>query len=107
VAVSSLSEDIQNRIIEAYHTGEKPITMGTRVCVFKPRVQVIDNWGYCNGECDGGDGGDYCYTSTPEYSTGECVWPEDNNFADAANTPWTTYKGSIIIVPEDRPIPPI
>ncbi|HTK04012.1 MAG TPA: hypothetical protein VL500_00340 [Candidatus Eisenbacteria bacterium] len=26
------------------------------VCVYKPRVQVLDNWGVCNGSCNGGSG---------------------------------------------------
>lgn len=28
------------------------ISLGDRVCVFKPKVQVKDNWGWCNGLCD-------------------------------------------------------
>ena len=32
-------------------------------CVFRPRVQMLDNWGVCNGTCVGGPGGDgnLCY----------------------------------------------
>ena len=31
---------------------EKGLTDTSKVCVFQPRVQVLDNWGWCTGECD-------------------------------------------------------
>ncbi|MEA3249028.1 MAG: hypothetical protein U9Q03_01575 [Patescibacteria group bacterium] len=34
-------------------------------CVFKPRVQMLDNWGVCNGTCLGGPGGDLCFNGSP------------------------------------------
>ncbi|MCB9798837.1 hypothetical protein H6758_03880 [Candidatus Nomurabacteria bacterium] len=30
---------------------EYDVGVGDKVCVFKPRVQVKDNWGWCNGMC--------------------------------------------------------
>jgi len=33
-------------------------------CVFKPRVQVLDNWGVCNGSCSGDPGGSMCFNSS-------------------------------------------
>ncbi len=31
-------------------------------CVYQPKVQVLDNWGWCNGKCVGGaDGTDGCH----------------------------------------------
>jgi len=74
------------------------------VCVFKPRVQVIDNWGYCNGWCVDNDagpekGGNYCYTPDPKSSEGECAWPSDFSTTDRDHAPWTEYKGNIVIIP--------
>ncbi|MDD4477192.1 MAG: hypothetical protein PHY40_03480, partial [Patescibacteria group bacterium] len=31
---------------------------GSLVCAFKPKVQVMDNWGWCSGNCGGAEG---CY----------------------------------------------
>lgn len=34
-------------------------------CVFRPRVQILDNWGVCNGSCPGEPGGNSCFNSGP------------------------------------------
>ncbi|HQF57028.1 MAG TPA: hypothetical protein PK831_00790 [Candidatus Magasanikbacteria bacterium] len=56
-----------------------------KYCVYKPKIQVKDNWGWCNGSCKSNstDGNLGCYES-------EC----SNSNADS----WTTYPGKIIIV---------
>jgi hypothetical protein len=83
------------------------------VCAFKPKVQIEDNWGWCNGSCTkvyvngnpvGGD--------TPAEQIG-CynAWPAPNG-RDPNNTynqcetpvpdkinPWTEYKQYVIMVP--------
>ena len=64
-----------------------------------PKVQVLDNWGWCSGECKGGtygakgmeNGG--CYEDN-DY--GDCV--PSNNITDFVN-PWINYKGTIKINP--------
>ena len=33
------------------------LSFGDRYCAFKPRVIIIDNWGWCNGTCDAAAGG--------------------------------------------------
>jgi hypothetical protein len=82
-------------------TAEKLYRLGLTptswVCVYKPRVQVMDNWEWCNGSC--GDPAD------PERNTG-CYAQLPNprgGFTDqcdvTSNSPWTTYKGSIIVIP--------
>jgi hypothetical protein len=55
-------------------------------CVFKPRVQLMDNWNWCNGSCPGGPGGDRpgCYFL-------ECAY---------ADGPWTSFAGRVIVVPK-------
>ena len=61
------------------------------VCIFKPRVQILDNWRWCNGTCSGVSG---CYS---DGSIDKC----DPNFDDKGNTfyPWTEYKGAIVVIP--------
>lgn len=54
-------------------------------CVFKPRVQLTDNWGWCNGDCAGAGRG--CY--------------EDDCGLDRPNEPhWTYFAGKVIVVPK-------
>jgi hypothetical protein len=58
---------------------EGKIGVGERFCVFKPRVQLLDNWGACNG--DGGKG----FSGTDSF--GDCY--------DVSNA--TSYQGNIIV----------
>jgi hypothetical protein len=50
---------------EAYRRliGRAGFTNDTEICVFRPAVQVVDNWGWCNGTCDDGNGNERngCY----------------------------------------------
>ena len=65
-----------------------------RICVFKPKVQVLDNWGWCNGTCGGENG---CYGSglgNEEPGNNQCDGQGDGS------DPWTEYNGYIIIAPE-------
>lgn len=66
------------------------------VCVYVPKVQVLDNWGWCNGTCNGVNG---CYNdkkvgTAPIY---ECA---PTNQLGSSN-PWTRYKGQIIVIPSE------
>jgi hypothetical protein len=62
-------------------------------CVFKPAVQLKDNWGWCNGSCGsaGTSGGVGCYDRSvgaiPQY---EC---EDNIGA------YTPFAGQVVVTP--------
>ncbi len=60
-------------------------------CVFKPRVQLKDNWGWCNGTCPGRAHG--CYDASPA-GTNEC------NPADSRFDHWTSFTGRVIVVPK-------
>ncbi|MFA5128852.1 MAG: hypothetical protein WC445_02675 [Patescibacteria group bacterium] len=53
-------------------------------CVFKPRVQLTDNWGWCNGDCTGTGRG--CYLSDCDIGD---VQPH-----------WTSFAGRVIVVPK-------
>ncbi len=55
-------------------------------CEFVPRVQVMDNWGWCSGSCITGGG---CYNGAPK----QC----DNTMF--VNDHWVNYGNKIIIKP--------
>jgi len=57
------------------------------VCVFQPKVQVLDNWGWCNGGVN--NEGFYGETSADECGS-------------TSNEAWTTYNNKIIIVPPKK-----
>ena len=58
-------------------------------CVYQPKLQVKDNWGWCTGLCRGGAGGDGCYEKA---SGGECSSAES----------FIPFGGRIIVRPSAR-----
>ncbi|MBI5023309.1 MAG: hypothetical protein HZC05_04100 [Candidatus Magasanikbacteria bacterium] len=57
-------------------------------CKFTPKVQVLDNWGWCNGTCKTND------------VSGGCWQGEGENTCDKDKSqPWTPFSGQIIITP--------
>ncbi len=79
---------------------------GRDACVYKPKVQITDNWGFCNGTC--GDAasvaGTSCYDSTTndrlnaELAPNEC---EMTTFNLRRNSPFTLFAGQIVVFPRD------
>ncbi len=70
-------------------------------CEFQPKVQVKDNWGWCNGSCPGGVGGDGCY----EKDWGSAVgWVKEcSDGSIPLISPWTKFDngvGKVIIAPQ-------
>lgn len=63
-------------------------------CEFKPKVQAKDNWGWCNGGCEGGVGGEGCYDAGWKGEMDEC---DDLN--NPARQPFTDFNGTIIVAP--------
>jgi hypothetical protein len=59
-------------------------------CIFVPKVQVTDNWGWCNGACSGGVGGEGCYDASFKNGRNEC---------GESLGAWTRFKGRIIVAP--------
>ncbi len=57
------------------------------VCKFKPKVQILDNWGWCNGSCSAVNG---CHNGAEKYCNVE-TYPSQPH--------WTEFKGTIIVVP--------
>ncbi|MCD6335036.1 MAG: hypothetical protein J7M27_06855 [Candidatus Latescibacteria bacterium] len=69
-------------------------------CYFRPKVQVLDNWGWCNGTCKnsyhpGHVGEEWidkgCYDGMGEFECYRKTLGEDN--------PYTYYSGNIIVTP--------
>ena len=76
-------------------------------CVFRPRVHVRDNWGWCTGTCTGAsDGNDGCFEHdfdtlndlTEIDAQAECAYQQFPDF-DPANNPWVYYDGVIRLSP--------
>jgi len=88
-------EEVYNKLI-GRRIGEAEdavLNESNQVCVFKPGVQVKDNWGWCNGSCDYGfpnSGLKYgCY------SDGLII-----DFCDPGKIEdFDYYKGAIVVIP--------
>ena len=65
-------------------------------CVFKPKVQLKDNWGWCNGTCPGPPGptSNGCYDARSAGGVDECAAEEPGK------DPWTYFMGEVIVVPK-------
>ncbi|PIY93200.1 MAG: hypothetical protein COY69_02900, partial [Candidatus Magasanikbacteria bacterium CG_4_10_14_0_8_um_filter_32_14] len=89
------------------------------VCVYKPGVQILDNWGWCNGSCVDGyhfEGSNVVVNTGPQSNIIEGCYndlklgiPDGSGFADLPQCissniiegayPWTDYNGAIIVIP--------
>jgi hypothetical protein len=57
-----------------------------------PKVQVLDNWGWCSGECDNGDyPAGYKNIGCYEDDLNRCSLVED----DPNLNPWKEYNGNV------------
>lgn len=111
----ALLSDYQKKRLEKQGLGEDD-----KVCVYRPRIQVMDNWGWCNGSQNtDGEGAVYiqpdkntsAFTMTPfeaGYYDDEVVYdptggsePKRNCNPDL-NDPWTYYRGLIIVPPSSQ-----
>lgn len=64
------------------------------VCVAQPRVHVLDNWGWCTGNCNS-----TIYDSTAVESDG-CYSDKTTNDCDTGRRePWVNYDGYVVVVP--------
>lgn len=85
-------------------------------CRFRPRVQVMDNWGICNGTCPGGTGGpangvcmnrdlgENVFGTGVGDSVNECHSLDDRSYLHVVGDgvsyrPWTEYAGNIVVRP--------
>jgi len=92
--VGSFPEYVQQELM-VY--GKTPEDM---VCVFRPRVQVLDNWGWCNGVTSVTRNP---ATTGPVTAVGGVTgYYDEDNFARCSrqqDVAWTYYKGEIIVIP--------
>lgn len=65
-----------------------PVGFDDGCCIFKPKVQVKDNWGWCNGTCRAGGG---CYDNNDTGGFSQCRLENTDAF--------TEFSGSIIVAP--------
>lgn len=82
---------------------------GRDACVYKPKVQVQDNWGFCNGTCPGGPAGGSCYDAMTNptlmggtdatMKTNECE-PDAFGIALGLN-PYTLFAGTVVVFPRE------
>jgi len=87
------------------HGGCKMSVGGAQVCVYVPRIHVLDNWGWCNGSCPGAPGGtgSGCYngqanTVQPTRVLNECDVDKPNS-SFSSRDPWQYFAGRIIVHP--------
>ena len=77
----------------------------TYVCAFKPKVQALDNWGWCTSRAPGTNGG--CDYSSNSYVKGYGCYSEYvtslgakvDHCALSKSQPWINYSGWVIVVP--------
>ncbi len=74
------------------------------VCVYQPKVQVLDNWGWCNGSCkridaNGAIVGEKVNGCYADYDTGDNLCSYNSIQARSNFDPWTYYRGQIIVIP--------
>lgn len=68
-------------------------------CEFKPVVQVIDNWGWCNGECpDGVDKTSGCYNGF-QFSGGANQCDNLSGSVDLSKHANTIFQAKVIVPP--------
>ena len=90
--VSALPEAHRQRVLAL---GD--ITPDDRICVFTPKVQVQDNWGWCNGSCNGA-GNTGCYAEGGGPNGRQCIVDNDDAWAYYGNG-----EGLIIVLPPKPP----
>jgi hypothetical protein len=79
--------------------GEAGLSLEDSVCVYKPKVQVMDNWGWCNGN---GQCLDVKGNKVEGCFTGKISGKSVNQCNHDKAEPWTEYQGSIIIIPKSK-----
>ena len=85
--------NIESKIWDALKKQGYTASANPFVCIFKPKIQILDNWGWCTGSCNGA-GNTGCYTAVPKNTGGV------NDLCDSTNPDsFIKYKGTIVVVP--------
>ncbi|TAK05321.1 hypothetical protein EPO33_05145 [Patescibacteria group bacterium] len=90
------------------------IVDGRPACVYKPRVQALDNWGFCNGTCAGGaptTDSNFCYDGSTNPSLAlsegrnECLISATPAAVEALRIrgidPFTPFAGEVVVFPRE------
>ncbi len=87
---TSLPSVTQGNATLTFEPLKKGYRVGDRFCAFQPRVQIMDNWGWCNGSCEGDGKG--CYD---DKNTGfKCT---DLSLSAKIKTASTPFNGYVIV----------
>ena len=66
--------------------GSKTAEFPDGCCIYVPKVQVLDNWGWCNGDCEGKGLG--CYADGAQ-----------NDCSSSNSNAWTSFAGKVYVKP--------
>jgi len=81
----------------------KGLSESDEVCVYRPAVQVLDNWGWCNGDCGPHQASDGSFVNHPNggcyNAPGDMQCNERTKTIGINNTAWTKFQGKIIVIP--------
>jgi hypothetical protein len=80
---------------EKYLKEDKGYVVGDYVCVYQPKVQVLDNWGWCTGSCDQTKDGCYNSKDTDNEQCGGV-----NGEGDPKS--WLKFQNVIIVAPNRK-----
>ena len=94
------------------HTGFF-LSTGDIVCAYQPRAQVVDNWGWCNGDCHkttastparGTETGCYNWPVNPNTGVATGVSECDSYFYSntAGKKAYTEFNGHVIVIPSEK-----
>ncbi|MDO8626656.1 MAG: hypothetical protein Q7K39_04390 [Candidatus Magasanikbacteria bacterium] len=73
--------------------GRLPERFPEGCCIYKPRVQVKDNWGWCAGSCLGNVGSG-CYDGNDGAGPDQCADPN-------SPLPWVNFGGKLYVKPTE------
>ena len=100
IATTTASKAISASVKEQLE--RRGVAPGQEFCLFKPKVQVLDNWGWCNGSCGDHDEGEGPSSVNIEHPNGGCYDDGVNEqCTDPYDSAWTEFKGNIIVIPEE------
>ena len=68
----------------------------TGACIYKPRVQVKDNWGWCTGTCRGTPPNQGCYDASGQIGREDECEVENEDYD---HWHWVTFAGQVIVTP--------
>lgn len=93
-------DSLTDRALNAPCIRKDAITGNVPTCVYRPRIQVVDNWGYCN--CSGNNCPPGGFLHSTDATKDQCNIDKSVTVSDPRNppaVPWTTFNGEIRVLP--------